>query len=100
MHGTQDATNIILDYLRGDAPRKNIPKAAKLPPAASCIDFIRGGRSGYQGTTPSSFANRAAEWDKEMLSYRQAVATMVDLMAKDTTLMGDNRRIEIVVDWV
>ena len=33
---TKDATQIILDFLRGDAPRKNIPRCAALCICGAC----------------------------------------------------------------
>ena len=69
-----------------------------LPPAASGLNFIRGGQSGFEGYTPSGFSK--ATWDDELLSYRQAIATIVDQMARDTSLMGDNRRVDIDCDHI
>lgn len=51
-----------------------------------------------EGYTPSGFAK--ATWDAELLSYRQAIATIVDQMARDTSLMGDNRRVDICCDHI
>ena len=51
-----------------------------------------------QGYTPSGFSK--ATWDAEMLSYRRAIATIVDQMARNTSLMGDNRRVDICCDHI
>lgn len=86
---------MILDYLRGDAPRQYV--TVHQPAAASALNFIRGGRSGYDGNAPQGHTKE--DWDASNLLYRRAIATMVDQMAKDYTLMGDNRRINIAVFW-
>ena len=103
----QAATNILLAYLRGTEPSKNIDRingSLELPTAALALNFIRGGRSGYLGTAPSGTKPDGtkitkAQWDASNLLYRQAIATIVDQMAKDYSLMGDNRRVNVDVKW-
>ena len=98
MSHLDNATSIVLDYLRGDAPRTGPKTSLNLSPAAAGLNYIRGGQSGYNGNPPEGFTK--VYWDAQMNGYRQAIATLVDQMAQNPTWMGDNTRIDIVVDHI
>ena len=84
--------------MRPDVIPHSYRTSAPLPAAASGLNFIRGGQSGYEGYTPGGFT--MAAWEHQMLSYRQAIATIVDQMARNTDLMGNNCRVDISVDHI
>ena len=69
--------------------------SVQLPAAASAINFIRGGRGGYEGYTPDGFTKE--KWEHQVLSYRRAIVTIVDQMARNYNLMGNNYRVDIDV---
>lgn len=55
-----------------------------VPPAKAALDYIRGGQNGLLGNPPEPYTQ--TQWDDAMSSYRQAIATIVYLLAQNSTL--------------
>lgn len=118
----QDATKCLLAYVKGKVP--NTP--TNQPAAVSAINFVRGGRTAYNNgggllqlcnlhlsfESFLSYSDMVFPWkqadvclrllagDWFILMYRRAIQTIVSEMEKDNTLMGDNRRVDIIVPYI